>query len=135
MKAQFVPPEYTAQTWLKVEKFFVSALKHSHGDYTIDQIRMFVNIGQWLLIVAVDDAGELHGAATASFINYPNDRVGFITAVGGKFISSKEIFKDLCEIMKSRGATKIQGMGRPSIVRLWHRLGFEPVTTMVEYKL
>ena len=135
MKAQFVPPEYTAQTWPKVEKFFLSALKHSHGDYTIEQIQLLVNMGSWLLIVAVDDAGEIHGAATASFINYPNDRVGFITAIGGKLVSNEDTFRDFCEILKSRGATKIQGMGRPSIVRLWQRLGFEPVTTMVEYKL
>ena len=92
-------------------------------------------MGSWLLIVAVDDAGEIHGAATASFINYPNDRVGFITAIGGKLVTNEDTFRDFCEILKSRGATKIQGLGRPAIVRLWRRLGFEPVTTMVEYKL
>lgn len=135
MKVQFVPPEFTAQTWPKVEKYFLSALRFGHGDYTIEQIRLFVNTSQWLLLVAVDDEGEIHGAATASFINYPNSRVGFITAIGGKLIANPDTFKDLCEILKSRGATKIQGMGRPSIVRLWHRLGFEPVSTMVEYKL
>lgn len=135
MKAQFVPQEYVAQTWPKIEHYIASALEYCHGDYTIDQVRMFVNMGQWLLIVATDDAGEIHGAATASFINYPNDRVGFITTVGGKMVASKEIFQDLCNILRSRGATKIQGACRPSIVRLWRRFGFEPVTTIVEVRI
>ena len=81
MKTQFVPPEYTAQTWPRVEKFFLAALEYSHGDYTIEQIKLLVCMGQWLLVVAVDDENEVHGAATVSFINMPNDRVAYITSI------------------------------------------------------
>ena len=135
MKAQYVPLEYAAQTWPRVEKFVASALAHGHGDYTIEQAQLLVCTGQWLLIVAVDEAGEIKGSATATFINYPSSRVGYITTIGGRLIADKESFKDLCEILKSRGATRIQGMGRPAIVRLWQRFGFEPISTLVEYKL
>jgi hypothetical protein len=111
------------------------AMEYGHGDYTLDQIRMFLNVGQWMLLVAVDEEGKIHGAATSSFINYPNDRVAFITFIGGKLISSKETFKQMSDILKANGATKIQGMARPSIARLWKRYGFEERTMLVETRI
>lgn len=135
LTVQYVPVNYAAQTWPAVEKYMQMAIEHGHGDYTLDQIKMFVNIGQWLLLVAIDEKGDIHGAATSSFINYPNDRVAFITSIGGKLISNKETFKQMSDILKANGATKIQGMARPSIARLWRRYGFEERTMLVETKI
>lgn len=121
--------------WPKIEKYVQSAMQYSMGDYTIDQIRLLINTGQWLLMVAIDEQGEIHGAATSSFINYPNSRVAFITFIGGKLISNQETFKQMSDILRQHGATKIQGMARPSIARLWKRYGFQERTTLVEVKL
>jgi hypothetical protein len=92
-------------------------------------------MGQWLLLVATDEENKVHGAATVSFLNYPMARVAFITLIGGRLVSNKETFEQLKDILKQRGATKVQGYGRESIVRLWKRYGFEPRTTLVEVKL
>jgi len=136
MKAQYVPLEFASQTWPRVEKFVASALSFGHGDYTLEQVKLLICMGQWLLIVMVDDDNEVRGAATVTFINYPNARVGYITTIGGKLIANQKVFKEVCEILKSRGATKIQGMGRPAIVRLWHsKFGAEAMYTLMEYKL
>mgnify|MGYP003349549356 CR=1 FL=1 len=136
MKTQYVPLEYAAQTWPRVEHYIESALAHGWGDYTIDQAKLLVCTGQWLLVVMTDDAGEVHGAATITFINYPNSRVGYIVAIGGKLIANQDAFKTLCEILKSKGATKIQGMGRPAIVRLWSsKFGAKPVSTLMELEI
>jgi hypothetical protein len=70
-----------------------------------------------------------------SFANYPMNRVAFITLIGGKLIASRETFEQLKVLLKQRGATKVQGYGRESIVRLWKRFGFEPRTTLVEVQL
>lgn len=136
MKAQYVPLEYATQTWPRVEKFVASALSHGHGDYTIEQAKLLVCMGSWLLIVMVDENNEIHGSATATFINYPNSRVGFITTVGGRLIANQQVFKELCDILKSRGATKIQGMGRPAIVRLWNsKFGAKAISTLMELEI
>ena len=135
MIIKHVPLTHCAQTWKSVEKYFESALKHGHGDYTLDQIKTFINIGQWLLLVAVDEENNIYGASSVSFINFPNDRAAFITFIGGKLISSQETFKQLKDILISFGATKIQGMARPSVARLWKRYGFNERTTLVEVKL
>jgi hypothetical protein len=122
------------QVWPHASKFIDEALRKSEGteDYNIHHIQMFLTSGQWLLLVAVDEQHQIHGAATVSFINYPLSRVAFVTAIGGKLISNEETFDQLKAILKARGATKIQGFGRDAIVRLWKRYEFEPKTTLVE---
>lgn len=135
IEVRYVPLNYAAQSWANVEEHIKSALQHGFGDYTIDQIRALVCMGQWLLLVAIDEEQKVHGAATVSFINYPNDRVAFVTSIGGKLISNQETFKQMSEILKNQGATKIQGMARPSIARLWSRYGFKERTTLVEVKI
>jgi hypothetical protein len=61
--------------------------------------------------------------------------VAFVTSIGGKLISNQETFKQMVDILKNQGATKIQGMARPSIARLWSRYGFKERTTLVEVKI
>lgn len=125
------------QVWPLVEPFIADALSKVEGspDYNVHHVQAFLSSGQWLLLVAVDEEGTVHGAATVSFINYPMHRVAFITAIGGKLISSKETFEQLRTLMKAYGATKIQGFGRESIARLWQRYDFEPRHILVEVLL
>lgn len=139
LSVQPVDVNYINQTWPMVEHFIMDAMDKGsapeHRNYTVEQIRVFVTSGQWLLVVAVDETNHIYGCATVSFINYPLHRVAFVTAIGGKLISSRETFAQLKELLKLRGATKIQGMARESIARLWSRFGFEPRATLVEVQI
>ena len=132
---KYVQVEHAAQTWPLVEKYILEAMKYGFGDYTIDQAKMLVTLGSWLLLVAIDEDNVIHGAATVNFINQPNDRSAFITFIGGKLISNKDTFKQMSDILKANGATRIQGMARPAIARLWKRYGFYERTTLVETRL
>lgn len=135
MKLKHVPVEWVNRTWGMVEQYIASALAHSKGDYTTEQAKALVAQGQWALIVAVDDAGEIQGAATVNFYNRPNDRVAFITAIGGKLVSSKETFAQLKDYATAMGATVIEGAARESIARLWSRYGFEEKHRIVGVRL
>jgi len=138
LAVQHVDTNHVQQVWPMVEPFLNDALTKGvdfpdwAACYNIHHVQQFVTGGQWLLLVAADEENKIHGAATVSFINYPLHRVAFITCIGGKLISSKETFEQLKVILKSRGATKIQGSGRDAIVRLWKRYNFEPRNTLVE---
>jgi hypothetical protein len=133
--------DYVAQTWPFVETYLGEALTKGEStpdwsdNYDLSHIQGFLTSGVWTLIVATDDNNQVHGAATVSFANYPKNRVAFITLIGGKLISSKDTFEQLSIILRNAGATKIQGMARPAIARLWKRYGFEERTTLVEVKL
>jgi hypothetical protein len=132
---QPVAVNFANQTWPLVEKYITEAQKYSGNDYTLDQIKVYVNTGIWMLVVAVDEVNTIHGAATVNFINYPNDRVAFVTYIGGKLISSQDTFAQFKNVLKASGATKIQGAAREAIARLWHRYGFEERYIIVETKI
>ena len=141
MNIQTVDTSYIAQVWPLVKDYLEDALVKDNGSpewsdcYNLHHVQGFLSSGLWLLLVATDDEGKVHGAATVSFANYPMARVAFITLIGGRLISNKDTFEQLKMILKQRGATKVQGYGRESIVRLWKRYGFEPRTTLVEVKI
>ena len=130
-----VGPNYFHQTWPLVEHFLADALKWGEDDYTVEQAKTYLARGDWLLLVAVDEENSIHGAAAVNFNNMPNDRVAFITAIGGKLISSKDTYGQLTALLKGYGATKIQGAARESIARLWTRYGFKERYRIVEAKI
>jgi hypothetical protein len=134
-----VDPNHIQQLWPRVVGFIKSAVDKGTTEdtqnYNEHHIQQYLTNGQWLLLVAVDEQNEIHGAATVSFMNYPLHRVAFVTAIGGKLISNPDTFDQLKAICKHNGATKIQGYGRAAIVKLWSRYGFEPRSTLIEIKI
>ena len=133
-----VDVNHIQQSWHLVKGYLEDALTKGNdfpdwaACYNINHVQQYVTAGQWLLLVAVDEQNEIHGAGTVSFINYPLHRVAFVTCIGGKLISNHDTFAQLKQILKAHGATKIQGSGRDAIVRLWKRYDFEPRNTLVE---
>ena len=114
---QPVDQKYVAQLWPQVEPFIAKAHKHSGGDYTMEQIRMYLNLGLWWLVVVTKE-DEIIGAVTGTFMSGANDRIAFITSTGGEEMCNEDAFGQLKEILRLQGATKIQAACRESMVRL-----------------
>ena len=134
MNIQRVDIGHIHHVWPLVEGFISSALEHSRGDYTLEQVKTLVAMGNWTLLVAVDDNG-VQGAATVDFFNRPSDRVAFLTTIGGKLISSPETFEQLKTLLKAVGATCIEGAVRDAMARLCLRYGFEEKYRIVGAKI
>ena len=126
MKIQHVPLELVNQVWPKIVTYIDEAVVQQSGepDFTLDQVRTYVTMGTWLLAVVVDEDGAIKGAMTINFFNRPNDRVAFITYIGGKHIAEQETFDQLAMLCKSFGATKIEGAVNEAVARLRRRFGF-----------
>ena len=135
MKIQHVPIEWVNRTWDMVEEFIASALEHSKGDYTVEQVKSLVAQGSWLLLVATDEENKIHGAATVNFYNRPNDRVAFIVTMGGKLITNSDTFQQLKTYLTSMGATIMECTARESTARLWTRYGLSEKYRIVGVKL
>lgn len=135
LSVQLVPLSLIHTTWPLVEKFIEDALQWGEDDYTIEQAKVYITKGDWMLLVAVDEEGLIHGAAAVNVYNMPNARVAFVIAIGGRLISSDETYAQLCSLLKSFGATKIRGVARESIAKLWKRYGFKERYILVEAKL
>ena len=135
MKLVHIPTHFVHQIWEKASPFIANALEYAQDDYNLDQVKVYLSTGQWILIVASNEINEVVGALTITFQNYPNDRVAFVTTIGGKSISDEDTYNQLKEILKGFGATKIQGAARESIARLWSRYGFKERYIIVEAKI
>ena len=125
LKVQQVPLEYVNQTWDYVKPFIEAALEFSAGDYNAEEIRVMLALGSWHLIVATDEENTIHGALVVSYFNRPSDRVGFVVAIGGKLVSNRATWAQFEDILRSNGATYLEGAGRESIVKLWSRYGMK----------
>jgi hypothetical protein len=128
-------PEYFHQTWPLVKDLFASALKFGGDEYTLDQIKGLLASGSWVLLVAADGENTIHGAASVNFYNMPNDRIGLITAMAGKAIVNRDVFGQVCALLKANGATKVQCAARESAARLYKQVGLEERYTILEAKL
>ena len=125
LKVQQVPLEYVNQVWDKVEGYLTAALEYSSGDYSINDLKVMVIQGSWHLIVATDEENTIHGALVVSYFNRPANRVGFVVAIGGKLVSNRATWAQFEDILRSNGATYLEGAGRESIVKLWSRYGMK----------
>ena len=132
---QLVNTQFVHQTWPLVEELFVEANKHDSGDYTLDQIKGLLASGSWVLLVAIDEENTIHGAASISFYNMPNYRVGFITAMAGKAIVNEDVYEQVCSFIKANGATRVQCAARESAARLYKQVGMEERHIIMETKL
>ena len=124
MRIQHVDINNVNQIWPQVEKFIEAALAYQ-DDYSIEHAKVYVTNGTWTLVVALDDAGKVHGAATVLFYNRPNDRVAFVITMGGKLITGQETYAQFSDLLKAFGATYIEGASRESATRLWERFGLK----------
>ena len=123
LKIIAVHTDYVNQTWPDVERYIESALSYSAGDYDTAEIKVMLTQGSWQLLVVTDDNEKVHGAIVVSYFNRPTDRVAFVVAIGGRCIITKKNFSKFEDILRQNGATSLEGSGRESIIRLWHRHG------------
>ena len=134
MKVQTVGVEYIAQIWSGVATYIERALQYT-DDYNIDQVKVFLTTGSWILLVAVDDLQQIHGVATVALYNGVNDRTATLTTLGGKGVVNQDIFNQVCRIVRSLGATRMQIYTRDAAIRLYEKVGLKKKATVMECKL
>jgi hypothetical protein len=134
MKIQHVDINYVNQIWSQVKGFIEAALAYQ-DDHTIEHAEVYVTNGTWMLVVAIDDADVIHGAATIQFYNRPKERVAFVVTMGGKLITGHETYAQFTALLKAFGATYIEGASRESAARLWQRFGLSEKYRVVGAKL
>jgi hypothetical protein len=134
LKFYVVPTSHIQQTWNKVEIMLDRAMAHSGGEYDLDQLKVLLTQGRQVLCVGTEEDLIIKCAMTIEWINYPNDRVAFITAIGGK--TDKQGFGEFEQWVKANGGTKIQGAAFEAVARLWKRAyGFENRYIIVEKQI
>jgi hypothetical protein len=135
MQVRIFNTAFIHSNWDVIGGFIEDALLMSDcDDYSVEQVKVLLVSNKWYLFVAEED-NKIKGCAVVTFANNPNSRTAFITAIGGKFIGNKDTLANFSALLKSMGATKIQGYARESVARLWNNIGFKNKQILVEYKL
>lgn len=130
-----VPPSQVVATWPMIEGYLGRALEHAAGEYTLDQLKVFLVEGKHALLISVEE-DVITGAAAVVPVNYPNASVAFISAIGGRLIANRILFGQLCNWCRNQGFTCIRGACFESVARLWkQRFGMGEIYRIVEMKL
>lgn len=122
--------------WSKAEPFVESSCREANADVSPVEVKLKLLSGEWTLIVVFDEeTQDIEGTVVVHVYNRLNDRVAFITAIGGKFITNGYSFERLRELLRDMGATCIEGNVRDSVLKLLSKLGFVKKSTTISYPL
>ena len=131
-----VAPNFIFDVWKDVESFLNASINVSGGDFTLDQLKFSLGRGEQTLLVSVNEQNIINGAMTVEFTNRPNDRIMFITALGGNGIVNDETFSQVESWAKSQGATKASAWAQEAQARLYKiKSNFNTVRYVVEKDL
>ena len=134
MKLYVVPTNQVQRYWYLAEPLLQKALDKGNGEFVSGQLKLLLTQGQQQLLLLMKE-DKCYVALTVQWINYPNDRVAYITYIGGK--NTKAGFEQFKTWVRQNGGTAIQGSTKfESIARLWNKLyGYEKKYTLMELKL
>lgn len=133
---QIVAPNNVYNVWDDVESYLNASINVSGNDYTLDQLKLLLVRGEQTLLVSVNENNKINGAMTVEFINHPNARTMFITALGGLGIVNEETFSQVETWAKMQGATKASAWAQETQARLYKiKANFNTVKMVVEKDL
>ena len=133
---QIVAPNNIYSVWEDIKEYLNASINVSTHDCTIEQLKMLLVRGEQTLLVSINEKGVLNGAMTVEFINYPNNRVMHITALGGNGIVNDETFSQVESWAKMQGATKASAWAQEAQARLYKiKSNFNTVRYVVEKDL
>lgn len=138
IKVQHVALEYIQQVWPLVEPWFIPVFEKSDASryYDLEHLKYILIRGEQVLLVGTDEENTIQGVAAIQWLNFPKARVAYITAIGGRLITSKENHEELVGWVRAHGGTRIEGSARESIARLWkQKIGYTPRQITVELEL
>lgn len=128
-----IPVELISTYWDQLSLFIEDALhKSDSNEYGMDAVQQYLESGTWTAIGFFDPESKMHGALTVTVLDYPNERVAFVTSIGGRELTNEANWQQLRDICKSAGCSKLQAYSRESVARLWKRIGFRNRAILVE---
>lgn len=133
---QIVAPNNVYHVWNDISSYLEASINVSGGDFTLEQLKLLLVRGEQTLLVSVNDNKKINGAMTVEFINSPNARTMFITALGGHGIVNEETFSQVETWAKMQGATKASAWAQEAQARLYKlKANFDTVRMVVEKDL
>ena len=121
-----VTPNLVQFTWPHIEAFLEKVVKSDglEANITIQKLKEATFAGHYNLLVYIKN-NALVGGMAMQYQDRPTGRVAFVCAVGGKDISSLDVWNQTKEIFRRHGAISSEAYMRPSRFRLSRKFGYE----------
>lgn len=121
-----VAPDALDHTWKQVVHLVEKGMLTSDGELTIEQIRLLIVQGRMLLLISKDIREQkIKAALVTELITFPNYRCMNIVSLAGDSLGlDDEDIKQLKQICRRYGATKLQGWTHPAMTRFLQKKGF-----------
>lgn len=123
-KIVLLPTEIVESNWYLLRPYFEIALLNSDGEYGSDFILEKVLRDQAVVFVAIRN-NAYAGAMAIETIDYPNKRIAFVLAIGGKHICTKEAFDEIKKWCRDNGVSSLIGYVRGARARLFRKFGLD----------
>lgn len=119
-----------AEHWAEIERHIAPAMDFS-PDITMADVRSAI-FNDMYHVVAVYRGAEMIGAVVYKI---QQQTTAFILAIGGFWIAHEDGIAQFKDFLRYFGMTRMQGIARPSVARLWKRLGVRQIYTVMETEL
>jgi len=119
-----------AEHWAEIERHIAPAMDFS-PDITMADVRTAI-FNDLYHVVAVYRGSEMIGAVVYKI---QQSTTAFILAMGGFWMAHEDGIAQFKDFLRYFGITRMQGIARPSVARLWQRLGVRQIYTVMETEL
>lgn len=116
--------------WSEIERHIAPAMDFS-PDITLEDVREAV-LNQVYHVVGVYRQDKMVGAVVYKI---QQKTTAFILAIGGFWLAHDTGLAQFKDFLRYFGMRRMQGIARPSVARLWQRLGVRQIYTVMETEL
>lgn len=128
LKGCQVQPHELELVWPYVEPLVQEALDNGAQDMFVTDVLFALTRGLMQLFVAIDEDDKIQLCMVTELIRRNLHNVVHIVALAGKRFSDARAFEAAFETWcRENGAVAIEANCRPAQVRLFRRLGYEPI--------
>lgn len=128
-------PAQIAFMWSKIQPLLSTSADVS-PDISVEELHAGLLNGMFQAVVITRNneqgATDICGVLVYKIVKQKQNKVMFMVATAGEYITRINYFDALKEIMKSREINKLQCWARPSAARLWNRLGIKTLYSVME---
>ena len=117
-------------SWPEIHKHIEHALDFS-PDITIADVKIAVEKNLYQ-VIAVERDDTLAGVVVLKLQEVKGNKIAWVLAMGGRWICHSTSIAQFKEFLRGLGVNKLQGIARPSVARLWTKLGVTPLYTVME---
>lgn len=118
-----VDPNFLHKVWPTVAPMLQRSIDINPEAVSIDQLELLLRQRREHLLVWVDDAGEIAGAVTMEFIDYPKQRIAHVNHLGGKGVVREHVFNEAQDWMRANGAVIAQCWCKDNLVGMYEKMG------------